>query len=160
MGFFKSKKGSIISEYFKLLEPVGNYEADTMCEVALYDGFLEITAPFYKNKITLSYSKITDIFHGPKTNLIQKDKSVIGRALGGGILFGGAGAVVGAISGTNGKKTVKQILVYFIISYKDSDGNEKFLQFEDTRNYHGKSLASKLMELCNLDKAAPQDINL
>ena len=37
MGFFKSKKGSIISDYFLLLEDVGQLKAGNMIEVALYE---------------------------------------------------------------------------------------------------------------------------
>lgn len=62
----------------------------------------------------LNYSQITDVFYGKKTKLIEKPKSIIGRTLVGGVLFGGTGAVVGAISG-NGKKIKKETHLYFII---------------------------------------------
>lgn len=40
-----------------------------------------------------------------------------------------------------------------IISYTDSAGETKLLQFEDTRHYHGKKLAKTLRGLCGLDDA-------
>ncbi len=161
MGFFKSKKGSIISDYFFLLETIGNYAANNAYEVALYDDHLEISSPLQKNKILLPYSQITDVFHGYQTELVQKERSTIGRAAVGGLLFGGVGAVVGAVSGTK-DKTVKETKLYLIISYTSSEGKESYLQFEDTRKWHGKKLAATLKEKCNLPttESDKQDIQL
>ena len=39
-----------------------------------------------------------------------KNKSVIGRAIIGGVLFGGVGAVVGGLSGVGQKKKIREIL--------------------------------------------------
>ncbi len=39
-----------------------------------------------------------------------KNKSVIGRAIVGGVLFGGVGAVVGGLSGVGQKKKIREIL--------------------------------------------------
>ena len=161
MGFFKSKKGSIISDYFMLLEDVGGgYTANNMYDVALYDDHLEISSPLAENKINLDYSKITDVVYSAEVEEIQKSKSSIGRAVAGGMLFGGVGAVVGAISGT-GTKTKKERHFYFIIAYTSAQGEEKFLQFEDTRLYKGSKIAKKLKELCRLDdNNNTDDINL
>ena len=59
------------------------------------------------------------------------------------------GAVVGAVSGT-GTKQKKEHKFYFIISYTSSTGEDKFIQFEDTRLYKGAKVAAKLKELCNI----------
>lgn len=150
MGFFKSTKGSIISDYFKLCKAHANLQADLMYDVALYDDHLTITPPFGgKQETTLNYSQITDVFYGLKTEVVNVNKSVIGRAVTGGLLFGGVGAVVGAVSGT-GKKAKKESNFYFIISYTSSAGEEKFLQFEDTRLYKGAKVAAKLKDLCGV----------
>lgn len=161
MGFFKSKKGSIISDYFMLLKDIGGgYTAKNMYDVALYDDHLEISSPLAKNKINLEYSKIKDVVYSAEVEEISKSKSSIGRAVAGGVLFGGVGAVVGAISGT-GTKTKKERHFYFIIAYTSAQGEEKFLQFEDTRLYKGTKIAKKLKELCRLDdNNNTDDINL
>lgn len=157
MGLFSSKKGSIISEPFMLLEGVGQLQKDLAVEVALYDDYLELTAPFMKKTpITLKYTQITDVFYGLQTQVVEKSKSPIGRAVAGGLLFGGVGAVVGAVSGT-GKKEKKVSKFYFIISYTSSAGEEKLLQFEDTRLYKGRKLADKLKELVGIPTGS-QDI--
>lgn len=157
MGIFGSKKGSIISDSFQLLEAVGQLQADLIVDVALYDDYLELTAPFMKKTpITLKYAQITDVFYGLQTEVVEKSKSPIGRAVAGGLLFGGVGAVVGAVSGT-GKKEKKVNKFYFIISYTSSAGEEKLLQFEDTRLYKGRKVANKLKELVGIP-AGGQDI--
>ncbi len=53
-----------------------------------------------------------------KTELIKKDKSVIGRAVVGGLILGPIGAIVGGMSGIGSKESsVNQ--TYFIINYWD-----------------------------------------
>lgn len=152
MGFFKSKNGSIISDYFLLLEDVGQLKNGNTVEVALYDDKLELSAPMSSAPISLAYSQVTDIYYGIETEIKDKNKSVIGRALVGGVLFAGAGAVVGAISGVGSKKEkVKKTLL--IISYKASSGEDKFLKFEDTRHYKGVKIYNKLKDFCNIHEA-------
>ena len=159
MGFFKSKKGSVISDYFQLQEDIAGYSKGYMYEVALYDDHLEIIPPSKQNKLLLNYNQITDVFYGGKTELIQKPKSVIGRALVGGMIFGGTGAVIGAVSGT-GTKIEKKTHLYFIISYTSSVGEDKYIQFEDTRMYKGLKLSKKLKELAHIESKSTGDIQL
>ncbi len=159
MGFFKSKKGSIISDYFMLTENLGVYKTGDMVDVALYDEDLVIKSPVLKQEIKLNYSQITDVYYGLETEIIEKNKSVIGRAVAGGLLFGGVGAVVGGISGT-GTKEKKERHFYFIISYISSTGENDFIQFEDTRLYKGVKVAKKLKELCNITELKNDNIQL
>ena len=150
MGFFKNKNDAIISEWFKLIEGIENMLPKIMCEVMLYDNHLVIRQG-KKTTAELQYSQITDIFYGLKTEIVQKQQSAIGRAMVGGILFGGAGAVVGAISA--GKKEKKKTNLYFIISYISSSGEEKCISFEVSGGgFNGRKLADKLKELCNIKK--------
>lgn len=149
MGFFKNNKGSIISDNFMLLKDVGELKTGWSIDVSLYDDHLELKNFAVKQPITLKYSQITDVFHGYTTEIQEKEKSIIGRAVAGGLLFGGAGAVVGAMTAT-GKKEKKVTKLMFIISYISSQGEESFLEFEDTRHYKGKKLSQKLKELCNI----------
>lgn len=147
MGFFAKTKGSIVSDSFYLLEDHANLKAKLMYDIALYDDYLNIKLAFGKQEAKLNYSQIKDVFYGMETDIINIEKSSIGRALAGGLLFGGVGAVVGAISGSGTKQKKSDI---FIISYLSSNNEEKVIQFEDTRLYRGTKVASKLKELCNL----------
>lgn len=154
MGFFKKDKGVIINEYFKILEDVGGLGKNNAVKVTLYDDYLTLSNAMVKQPLTLNYSQITDVFYG--YNIHEQDKSTIGRAFAGGLLFGGAGAVVGAMT-ANGKKKVTKLM--FIISYTSSQGEECFLQFEDTRHYKGKKLSEKLKELCNIKDKELENIS-
>lgn len=158
MGFFKSKKDSIISDHFKLIEDVASFSKGYMYEVALYDDHLEVIS-LQKKKLLLNYSQITDVFYGVETELTTKSKSTIGRAAIGGLLFGTTGAIVGAISGSNPKE-VKEHHFYFIISYQSSDGKDCYLQFEDTRLYKGLKLSKKLKELAGVQTESQQETHL
>lgn len=157
MGFFKNNKGSIISDNFKLLHDVGPFKTDWAIDVSLFDDHLELKNFAVKQPITLNYSQITDVFHGYMEEIVEKEKSTIGRAFAGGLLFGGAGAIVGAMT-ANGKKEKKVSKLMFIISYTSSSGEESILQFEDTRHYKGKKLSEQLKELCNIQPKEPEVI--
>ena len=148
MGLFSKTKGSIISDYFQLTDSLGVYKKGDMVDVALYDDHLIIKSPVLKQEIKLSYDQITDVYYGLETEITQVNKSVIGRAVAGGLMFGGVGAVVGGLSGT-GTKDKKERHFYFIISY----GEDKFIQFEDTRLYRGAKVAAQLKKLCNIDNS-------
>ena len=157
MGFFKSNKGSIISDIFKILQDVGELKEGFAVDVSLYDDHLTLKNFAVKQPITLNYSQITDVFHGYTTEIQEKNKSTIGRAMAGGLLFGGAGAIVGAMT-ANGKKEKKVTKLMFIIGYTSSKGEECFLQFEDTRHWNGKKLSKKLKELCNIEEKEKETI--
>lgn len=158
MGLFKSKKGSIISENFLLLEDIAQIRKGLAVDVALYDDHLLLSVPFMKTTpISLKHEQITDVFYGLQTEIVEKSKSSIARAVAGGLLFGGVGAVVGAVSGS-GKKEKKVNKFYFIVSYTSAAGEEKLLQFEDTRLFKGRKLAAKLKELCGLESGPAPDV--
>lgn len=149
MGFFKSKKGSFISEYFVSKQDLGQLKDGLSTEISLFEDHLELCPLMSKQPIYLRYSQITDVYYGFETEIVEKNKSVIGRAVAGGLLFGGIGAIVGAASGT-GKKQQEKIKRVFVISYTSSDGKESFLQFEDSRAFKGQKLSDQLRELCNI----------
>lgn len=149
MGFFKSSKGSIISDYFLLLEDIGQLKKSNMVDIALHEYKLVLSAPMSPVPVELKYDQITDVYYGPETEIIEKNKSVIGRAVVGGVLFGGAGAIVGAVS-ASGKKEKKVTKMKFIISYTSKTGEDAFLLFEDSRLYKGHKLSKKLKELCGI----------
>ncbi len=153
MGFFKKDKDIIINEYFKILEDVGGLGKNNAVKVVLYNDHLTLSNPMVKQPLTLNYTQITDVFYG--YNLHEQEKSAIGRAFAGGLLFGGAGAVVGAMT-ANGKKKVTKLM--FIISYTSSKGDECFLLFEDARHWKGKKLSEKLRELCNIQEKANEPV--
>ena len=74
MGFLRSTKGSIISDYFQLQEDIAGFSKGYMYDVALYDDHLEITS-MQKRKLLLNYDQITDVFYGFEHPVqVQKQK--------------------------------------------------------------------------------------
>ena len=146
MGFFKSTKGSIVSDFFKSLDDQSIFGKNESCDVAVYPDRIEITGFLSKRKAVLPMERVTDVYWGVETEIQKQNKSPIARAVIGGLLVPGAGAVVGAISGM-GTKDKKVRRTMFILSYTSADGQEKFLQFEDSRHYKGFKVYSKIVEL-------------
>ena len=68
---------------------------------------------------TVSFKNILQVSMESDEILTEKEKSVLGRALVGGLVFGVAGAVVGAVSGVGTKKEQRHIKV---IKFQLSDG--------------------------------------
>ena len=56
MGYLLSKKGSLISDYFLLLDDVGQLKGGNMVDLALYDDHLELSAPMSPTPISLLYA--------------------------------------------------------------------------------------------------------
>lgn len=156
MGFLRSKKGSIISDYFSIETDLGQFRKGNAVDVALFADHLELqNAVGNKDTATLAYSQITDVFYGSEIQLQQQEKSPIARAFAGSLLFGSTGAVIGALSGL-GKKEKKVRKFFFIIRYVTADGQEAFLPFEDTRLYKGPKVAARLRELCGIQREQTQ----
>ncbi|MCI7304074.1 MAG: hypothetical protein SOR93_10815 [Clostridiales Family XIII bacterium] len=154
MGWLMQTKGSIVSQTFTLLESVGNLRANLVCDVALFDDQIIIKECVTKNSATLKYDQITGVECGYKDEIVEKNKSVIGRAVAGGLLLGGIGAVVGGMSGV-GKKQKKKTIKYFIISYTASDDTDQFLLFEDTQFFKTKKIINTIKELAKLEDDPP-----
>lgn len=98
------------------------------------------------NDVVLSFDKIRGAGYITQDELVEK--STIGRAVVGGVLFGGIGALVGGMSG-QGKKTKK--INYFAIAYTDSFGNDKTLLFDDIIS-QPKALPKRLNEIAAENK--------
>ena len=98
------------------------------------------------NDVVLSFDKIRGAGYITQDELVEK--STIGRAVVGGVLFGGIGALVGGMSGQD-KKTKK--INYFAIAYTDSFGNDKTLLFDDIIS-QPKALPKRLNEIAAENK--------
>ena len=153
MGFFRSKKGSMISDYFCAADDIGPFARGDVVEIALYADHLELTQKSVGKKaaaVVLPYVWITDVVYRSQVQTVEKDKSPVKRAVVGGVLFGSTGAAVGAISGLR-KKEVKHRRMLFILSGTLADGRAFTWTFQDTRLYKGPKVASKLRKLCGVD---------
>lgn len=75
--------------------------------------------------ISISLKDISNVAIISDKDIIEKDKSVIGRGVVGSVLFGGAGLILGGLSGLN-KKQVVEYVDYLIINYKEN-GEDKVI---------------------------------
>jgi hypothetical protein len=146
MGFF-SKKEKPIKATFK------NVETNTIFNLELLEDRLQIGIPLAKvdQLKTLRYDQIKDVVYTSDIQTISKSKSPIGRAIAGGLLFGGTGAIVGAISGV-GTKEKKEYKFYLIINYTSKTGEDKFLQYEDQSLNAGLKFSKLLKEKANIQE--------
>ncbi len=153
MGFLRSKKGSIISDYFCAADDIGPFARGDVVEIALYADHLELTEKSVGKKaamVALPYTRVTGVVYRSEVRIVAKDKSLVKRAVVGGMLFGSTGAAVGAISGL-GKKEVKHRRWLLILSGTLADGRAFSWTFQDTRLYKGPKVAAKLRKLCGVD---------
>lgn len=92
--------------------PPGNVGV-TVCEkgIRIWTGIL-------KPVMDIHFSQLIDIKQTTEHEIVNMDKSVLGRAVVGQLIFGPLGAVVGAISGV-GSKTKSHATYYQVISYWD-----------------------------------------
>ena len=79
------------------------------------------------NERIVNYGKVTE------QEVLQVNKSVIGRAAVGGLLLGGLGAIIGGMSGIGTKTKTKQH-GYFVINYTDRNGETAVISFESPFN--------------------------
>ncbi|TPG71140.1 hypothetical protein EEL31_23720 [Brevibacillus laterosporus] len=80
------------------------------------------------NKITLPLQRVkkTQVYDGQQ--ILEYEKSVIKRALIGGLITGGIGAIVGGLSGIGTKKKVQE-LVYLSVEFVNKNEQEQALLF-------------------------------
>lgn len=81
---------------------------------------------FYKSAIgnsehiTLRYNQITGTDIYSEEEILEKSKSVVGRAVAGSLLFGPLGAIIGGMSGT-GTTSQKRTDFYYTITFTKSN---------------------------------------
>lgn len=115
MGLFngKDKNGNLKIQMVHI-EGLPEYKRDSIIFLTIDASSRKITfkGTLKSNtEINLPIDKITGI--GSVSEEIVKENSGVGRAIAGGLLFGGAGAVVGAVTAKDKKKTI----YYKVINY-------------------------------------------
>ncbi|UZW14349.1 zinc ribbon domain-containing protein [Clostridium pasteurianum] len=89
-------------------------------KVLLFKNGIRICGSFYRTLVEIHYSQIISV-EEIRGNEI-KDKSTIGRAVIGGVVFGYLGAIIGGMSGI-GTKNVN--VYYLVINYWDTNTKQK-----------------------------------
>lgn len=131
MGLFR-KKNKALSANFSLVDGLEGFTKGLIVNITADDNNdrLIIKGKFSNiQEVNLKYEQITGITCTTEKEIIDKNKSVVGRAAIGGVLLGPLGAIVGGMSGV-GNKQQKKTRYYMIINYKSRDGETKILSFE------------------------------
>ena len=109
---------------------VPNMKAPSTVKISLLPDKVEIRQIMFGKEVAyLSYNQITAAEKVSEQQIKEVDKSVIGRAVVGGVLLGPLGAVVGGASGIGTKKKT-EYKDYFVINYNASSGEPAVLSFE------------------------------
>lgn len=143
MGLFKSKeekaKKKEATQIFagETLQAIGKIPSGKNVGLTLDPNKQVLNIHYDKTDITLPYDRIRGFKLEDETTL-AKNGNTIGRALVGGALFGGAGAIVGGMS-AKGKTKTKWIGT---LLYVDKEGNLQelnFVQWGLTGYYEGET---------------------
>lgn len=93
----------------------------------------------------IPYERIIRYGAVTRRQVIEIEKSVIGRAAIGGLLLGNVGAIVGGMSGIGNKKQIKD-RNYLIINYINRDGHVSAISF-DCKVFRTELYVSELTEV-------------
>jgi hypothetical protein len=140
MGLF-SKNKNVKTYYLNHLEGLDGFPR-TATKVTLDEEKKNLTFSQLglKIKVCVPFENITNCEKYTEKEL--KEKSVLGRAAVGGLLFGGAGAVVGAISGSTPKE---KNVYYMTLSYLEN--NEEKTTLFRIEQMESLDLVRKLQEM-------------
>ena len=105
------------------------------CVAHIIDDGIKIEVFTFKNELVASYTipenRIIDIDFITQKNIEEKQKSIVGRGIVGGLLFGSTGAIIGGLSGLD-TKTATTYTTIFCITYQKKDGGVANLLFDPT----------------------------
>lgn len=120
------------------------------CIVKLTNYELQLCDIKSRPILKISLKDISNVAIISDKEIIEKDKSVIGRGIVGNVLFGGAGLILGGLSGLQ-KKQVEQNIDYLIINYK-SNGEDKVVNVYANEGVIDKSFMKALNYAIDISK--------
>lgn len=128
---------------FVYLMGLEQFEADTIVKIVIVDGKFIIKNSDLSKVKEFNLNDIKSIKPLSDDTITEKEKSVIGRAVVGGLIFGVVGAIVGGMSGIGTKREIK---TEYFIKVTFNDNNELLLApfMNNPENY--KYLTRKLDE--------------
>ncbi|MBN3409939.1 hypothetical protein CJF15_12580 [Clostridium botulinum] len=111
-------------------------------------------------EINLKFEQITGINVVSEKDIIEKNKSTVGRAVAGGVLLGPLGAIIGGMSGI-GNKQKSETHYYMVINYMSKDKEVKVLSFEIVgASLHWSSFVKELRSKINVETLEDEEVYL
>lgn len=130
MGLFGKKEKATFYKFLVVDGCVPSMSAPSTVRISLLPDQIEIRQIIGGKAVAyLSYSQVTAAAKIGEREIVETDKSVIGRAMVGGVMLGPLGAVVGGMSGV-GKKQKTVYKDFFVINYTAASGEPSVLSFE------------------------------
>lgn len=131
MAFFGKTKNGERSVNLIMFDGIDAIPRGMAVSVTLFPDQIEIRQIVGgKARAYLSYDQVVKVGCVNEKEVKEADKSVIGRAVVGGVLLGPLGAIIGGVSGV-GKKQKTKYKNYFVINYTAAGSDEpKVLSFE------------------------------
>lgn len=125
---------------------IPDYIVDAALVLTLQEDKLLVRSLVYKlPPASIKYTQIKNVGLTKGSYIVEQDNNVAERAVVGGLLFGGLGAIIGGMSGVGGKKRLNG--EFLIINYKPIDSESvKVLSFQIVGASIGKKKFSD--ELC------------
>lgn len=121
MSIFRSKnKNGDRAVNLEYLAGVRGYIPESAISLSINkkDNCLTITSRIFKQpQVHLNFDQILTYNIVDEKTILEKQKSVVGRAIVGGVLLGGVGAIIGGMSGLGNKKELRTktfLLINFI----------------------------------------------
>lgn len=108
--------GAALNGYFDAKENLIEGIESGKVHVLLHEDGIRICSSWYMTLIDIHRSQIISLEQTSELELMQKNKSVIGRAIVGGVITGPLGAIVGGMSGI-GHKSETTTKYYLVINY-------------------------------------------
>lgn len=112
-----------------------------------------------KPEVNLKFEQITGVNVVSEKEILEKNKSTIGRSAIGGVLLGPLGAIVGGMSGI-GTKQDSNTHYYMVVNYRSIEKEIKVLSFKLTGFSNWKSFINELKARININESFEQQIYL
>lgn len=164
MIFGKKNKSGNRSVNLSFIDGIESYSKGIAVELSMddKDKCLTIKSRAFKDKpvIKLKYEQIVAVNVVTEKEIIESDKSVVGRAVVGGVLLGPLGAIVGGMSGI-GNKTKSNTHYFMVINYKSNAEETKVLSFEIVgASLHWADFIKELRSKINSNEIVEKEVYL
>lgn len=164
MGIFgKKNKNGNRSVNLSFVDGIEGYNKGTAVEVSINKDNECLTIKsraIKKPEVHLGLNQIFGVNVISEKDVLEKSKSVAGRAVVGGVFLGPLGAIVGGMSGI-GNKTKSETKYYMIVNYKSLSGEIKVLSFEIVgASLHWSSFVEDLRKIINTESIENKEIYL
>lgn len=159
MGIFtKKNKNGDRSVNLSFIDGIPGYGRGTAIALSIEKdkNYLTIRPRAFKHlpEVSIDMDRLVGVTVANEKEILEKEKekSVVGRAVIGGVLLGPLGAIVGGMTGIGSKTTSKTTSKnYIIINYKSLNDELKILSFEIVgASLHWTSFVEELSKIITL----------